>query len=195
VGLIRTSYYEDGKTKHRQLGRITNKTLNELKLLQLAFKNQVVAVGSNEAFAIVESKEYGASNALFLLAKSTGLYNILSSSLKNKSNSVLAMIIGILAYSGSKLSLCGMADYSSFWSVCGINKPDVDTNCYEALDELISKQKTIQKKLAKKHLSNGNLVLYDITSSYFEGEYTDCQYAFKIDPPCAFKTDPPPVLI
>ena len=50
-------------------------------------------------------------------------------------------------------------------------RPDVRKHCYESLDRLLERQKGIQKKLAKKHLKNGNLVLYDITSSYLEGQY------------------------
>lgn len=46
---------------------------------------------------------------------------------------------------------------------------------YKALDELMTRQNAIQKKLAKKHLSNGHLVLYDITSSYLEGEYKNSE--------------------
>ena len=173
VGIIRTSYYEDGQTRHRQLGRITHKTLNELKIIQMAFRNKVVPMDSPDAFSITQSKEYGASKALLELSGTIGLTKILSGTLGEKYKSVLAMIIGMLTYSGSKLSLCNIADFSSVWDLCGIKSPDVDKHCYEVLDRLFDKQKKIQKKLAKKHLSNGSLILYDITSSYFEGEYSD----------------------
>jgi hypothetical protein len=128
---------------------------------------------SPDTFSITQSKEYGASKALLELSGTIGLTKILSGTLGEKYKSVLAMIIGMLTYSGSKLSLCNIADFSSVWDLCGIKSPDVDKHCYEVLDRLFDKQKKIQKKLAKKHLSNGSLILYDITSSYFEGEYSD----------------------
>jgi hypothetical protein len=69
VGLIRSSYRQDGKVKHSNHGRLTGLTLNELKLLQAAFRGDVVPKGSAEDFEICASKEYGASYALLELAK------------------------------------------------------------------------------------------------------------------------------
>ncbi len=61
VGIIRSTYREDGKVKHKQYGRITGQTLEQLKLLQLSFRNKVIPEDDPQAFKIVESKEYGAS--------------------------------------------------------------------------------------------------------------------------------------
>ena len=73
VGLIRSSYREQGKVKHSTHGRITGLTLEQLKLLQAAFRGDVVPKGSAEDFQIRASKEYGASYALLELAKELGL--------------------------------------------------------------------------------------------------------------------------
>ena len=73
VGLIRSSYRENGKVKHSTHGRITGLTLGRLKLLQAAFRGDVVPKGSAEDFQILASKEYGASYALLELAKELGL--------------------------------------------------------------------------------------------------------------------------
>jgi transposase len=82
------------------------------------------------------------------------------------------MVIGRIVYQGSKLSLCNQFANTCLWKRCGIEgRPDVDEHCYEPLDRLLERQSAIQKKLAAKHLKNGCLVLYDITSSYLEGEY------------------------
>ena len=60
--------------------------------------------------------------------------------------------------------------------MCGISGDiDVDTHCYDAMDKLFSRQEAIQQALAKKHLHDGTLVLYDITSCYMEGEYKDSE--------------------
>jgi transposase len=82
------------------------------------------------------------------------------------------MIIGRILYQGSKLALSKVASYSCLWEVCGVkeDKIDVDEHCYDAMDELFERQELIQKKIAKKHLKDGSVILYDITSSYFEGE-------------------------
>ena len=72
-GVIRSSYREEGKIKHRNHGRISGLPLEELKLLQAAFRGEVVLKGSPEALRLEDSKEYGASYALLELAKSLGL--------------------------------------------------------------------------------------------------------------------------
>src|SRR5258707_12487346 len=51
-------------------------------------------------------------------------------------------------------------------------KSDVDLHCYLPMDRLLERQSAIQRTLAARHLQDGHLVLYDITSSYFEGAYT-----------------------
>src|SRR5680860_608566 len=88
----------------------------------------------------------------------------------------MAMIVGRIVYQGSKLGLCNQWQNTSLWEQCGISgRPDVDKHCYAPLDLLLARQQAIQKKLAKKHLKNGVLVLYDITSTYFEGAYEDSE--------------------
>lgn len=172
VGVLRTSFRDDGKIKHQQLGRIVGCSLNQLKLLQLAFQEKVVPQESPEAFTILESKEYGASYTLKQFIKNLELDTVIYSRNEPWVNDVLAMIIGKLIFAGSKLSLCNRFDTSSLWELFGVQtRPDVDTHCYAALDRLLERQKSIQKKLAQKHLKQSHLILYDITSSYFEGEY------------------------
>ncbi|MCP3994255.1 MAG: IS1634 family transposase [bacterium] len=174
VGILRTSSRDkaSGKIVHTQHGRITGCSLPQLKLLQLAFRQKVVATDDPQAFRILGSKEYGASRALLELAKDLGLHRILYSRTEPWVDSALAMIIGRIIYQGSKLSLCNQSANTSLWELCGIaGRPDVEDHCYLPMDRLLERQEAIQKKLAAKHLSNGSLVLYDITSSYFEGEY------------------------
>ena len=172
VGLLRTTFREKGKMKHTQHGRVTGCTLDQLKALQLAFREQVVPVGTPQAFQILQSREYGASYAILTLAKQLGLPQVLYSRPEPWVNDLLAMIVGRLVYAGSKLSLCNHYPNTCLWELNGVTeKPNVDAHCYRAMDKLLQRQSAIQKKLARKHLQSGHLVLYDITSVYFEGEY------------------------
>jgi len=176
VGLLRTTYREKGKIKHEQHGRITGCTLEQLKLLQLAFREKTVPAGDPNAFTILQSREWGASKALSELARQIGLPKMLYSRTEPWVQSAMAMIVGRLIYPGSKLSLCNHYQNTGLWEISGIDTiPDVDEHCYPVMDKLLNRQKSIQKKLAKKHLNNHHLVLYDITSVYFEGEYNDSQ--------------------
>ena len=172
VGILRTTFRENGKMKHTQHGRISGCSLEQLKTLQLAFREQVVPADAPEAFKILHSREYGASYTIMAIAKQVGLPQVLYSRPESWVNCLLAMIVGRLVYAGSKLSLCNHAPNTCLWELAGItDKPMVDEHCYQAMDKLLQRQSGIQKKLARQHLQSGHLVLYDITSVYFEGEY------------------------
>lgn len=125
------------------------------------------------ALHISDSLEYGASAALLALAKDIGLDKALYSRPSELwVQDCLAMIVGRLVHQGSKLALSQCTAYSALWSLCGTEGPiDVNEHCYKPMDRLLERQPAIQKNLAARHLTNGTLILYDITSSYFEGEY------------------------
>ena len=175
-GVIRTSYREDGKVKHSHHGRLTGLSYEHLKLIQAAFREDVTAKGQ---YKVSNSKEYGASYAILQLIKKLGLdKTIYSRPSEQWVQDCLAMIAGRLIYAGSKLSLSNMWKNTSLWELCGIEgNVDVDEHCYEPMDRLIERQDVIQKNLAKKHMQNGSLILYDITSSYLEGDYENSEIA------------------
>ena len=167
-GLIRTSYREDGKVKHKTIATLSGLTLQQLRAMQAALQNKAVPKAD---FKVTASREYGASYAGFVIAKELGLHKIIHSNYSQDwVKASLAMIIGRLVFQGSKLALSNCTSYSSLWEVCVIKgKVDVDVHCYEAMDKLFARQKSIQEALAEKHLQEGTLVLYDITSCYMEG--------------------------
>jgi len=171
-GLLRTTYRENGKSLHKTIARFTGLPLSQLHLLQAAFQNKVVP---KEEFKILNSREYGASAACAALIKDLGLHKaVFSRPSEDWVCASLAMIAGRLVYAGSKLSLSQCSSYSALWEACGIDGDiDVNTHCYAAMDRLFQRQEAIQKSLAKKHLANGTLILYDITSCYMEGEYAE----------------------
>jgi transposase len=171
-GLIRSSFRLDGHIQHSNHGRISGLPLQKLKLLQAAFRGEVLPVDSPQAFQILSSREYGASHALLQLARELKLPQILYSRNEPWVGPALAMIIGRIVYAGSKLALSHQGQNTTLWELCGVEgKIDVDKHCYEVMDRLLERQPAIQRALARKHLQNGHLVLYDITSSYLEGQY------------------------
>ena len=172
-GVIRSSFREDGKVKHTNHGRIPGLDLDRLKLIQAAFRDDVVVKGTRKSLEILNSREHGASAALVKLAKDIGLDETIHAMNPRWTRYCLAMIVGRVIFQGSKLALSNVGEDSCLWENVGL-KGEIDVNrCYEAMDKLLDRQKTIQKTLAKKHLNDGCLVLYDITSTYFEGEYED----------------------
>jgi len=173
-GYIRNSYREDGKVKHQTISKISGVSLEQLKNMKAAFDGNAIKL---DDIKITGGREYGASSLLFDLAKKIGLDKVIYSRNEPWVRDVLAMIIGRIVYQGSKLSLSKCGDYSALWEICGVGNVDVNRNCYDSLDELLARQNSIQKKLAKKHLDDGSVILYDITSSYLEGEYEDSALA------------------
>ena len=172
--ILRSTFWEDGKIKHDTLCQIRGMSLEQLRAMQAAIQGKVMM---KDDFRIIESREYGASAACVSLIKKLGLHtDIFSRSSEEWVRSCLAIIAGRLVYAGSKLSLSHCGEYSALWEACGIDqRVDVNVHCYSAMDRLLERQDAIQKKLAGKYLSNGCLVLYDITSSYMEGEYEDSE--------------------
>jgi transposase len=171
-GLLRNSYREDGKVKKETICRFAGLSLDQLRAMQAAIQGRTIM---KEDFRVTSSREYGASAACVALMKKLGLHtDIFSKPSEEWVRSCLAMVAGRLVYAGSKLSLSHCPPYSALWEACGIDGPiDVDSHCYDSMDRLLDRQGAIQKKLAQKHLSEGALVLYDITSSYMEGAYED----------------------
>lgn len=173
-GYIRNSYRENGKVKHQTLSRINGLTLEQLQNMKAAFDGKTV---KSEDVKISAGREYGASAMLYALAKKITLDKMIYSRSEPWVRCALAMIIGRIIFQGSKLALSKVSEISCLWEICGVSDSeiDVDRHCYDAMDELLARQKSIQKKLASSHLANGSVILYDITSSYLEGEYEDSE--------------------
>jgi hypothetical protein len=175
-GLIRSSYRQKGQVKHTTHGRLTGMSLSTLKLIQAAFRGEVIPKGSAEGLRTTDSKEYGASQAVLWLARELGLDRAIYSRREEWVDDCLAMIAGRVVYAGSKLALSQQWKNSALWELCGTEGPvDVDVHCYAAMDRLLARQKAIERTLAQRHLKEGHLVLYDITSSYFEGAYAESE--------------------
>jgi len=178
--LIRESYRDKGKVKHRTVANISKLPTNVIQNVETALNNEEVNLQKLENLTISNSREYGASNAFLNLAKEIMLDKIIYSRKTTWQQDVLAMIVGRLLYQGSKLHLTHLHQNTILWALIGYKNqecPDVETHCYNSLDQLLMRQAAIQKELAKKHLNKGSLVLYDITSSYLEGEYESSELA------------------
>src|SRR6266404_363227 len=176
VGVLRSSFRQGDKIQHTNHGRITGLPLEQLKLIQAAFRGDVVPKDSPQAFQTLNSREYGASHALLQLAKELELDRALYSRNEPWVQDCLAMIVGRVVYAGSKLALSNQWKNTALWELCGVEGPvEVEEHCYLPMDRLLERQRAIQRTLASKHLKNAHLVLYDITSTYFEGAYVESE--------------------
>jgi transposase len=168
-GLFRETFRQEGKVKHRTRGRVTGLSHEQLVALREFIKEGCPQWPQGH---IESSREYGAVFTCLKVAESLGLPKLLYSRREDWVRRIMALITGRIVYQGSKLSLSNLWQDTALWSLCGLGeeRPDVDAS-YTAMDRLLDRQASIQKSLARKHLKHGCLVLYDVTSSYLEGEY------------------------
>jgi transposase len=176
-GLLRTTYWDkkEKKIKHTSHGRLTGLGYEKLKLIQAVLKGEAKLSTPNDMPRVCNSKEYGAVYSVLQLAKELELDTAIYSKPNEQwVKDCLSMTVGRLVYAGSKLALSNRYKDTALWELCGVDGAiDVDVHCYASMDRLLERQEAIQKKLAKKHFTGNTLVLYDITSSYFEGEYSE----------------------
>src|SRR5258707_4987761 len=149
VGVLRSSFRQGDKIQHTNHGRITGLPLDQLKLIQAAFRGDVVPKDSPQAFQTLNSREYGASHALLQLAKELELDRALYSRNEPWVQDCLAMIVGRIVYAGSKLALSNQWKNTALWALSGVEgKVDVDLHCYLPMDRLLERQSAIQRTLA-----------------------------------------------
>jgi transposase len=121
-----------------------------------------------QAFEVVRSRAHGPARAVALTMQRLGLASLLVSKPCRERDLVLAMVASRIVAPHTKLATTRWwhtATLAEDFGVADANEDDL----YGAMDWLLARQDTIQKKLAARHLSAGGLVLYDLSSSYFEG--------------------------
>ena len=170
--LLRESYREDGKVRKRTLCNLSNWPKAHIEGLRGVLKGGTVIPADREAFTIIRSLPHGHVGAALGTAHKIGLDRILGPDGNRCRDLVLAMIVGRILDPASKLAaaraLSPATASSSLGTVLGLGEVDED-ELYTALDWLLERQPAIETALARRHLKNGTLVLYDVSSSYMEG--------------------------
>ena len=168
--LLRESYREGNKVKSRTLSNLTHLPPYIIKLIRSALKgNKFVSTG--EAFEIVEngSRLHGHVDAVLTAMKRLGFPELIASRRSRERDRVMALVVArILQPKTSKLSTPLWWEDTTLTEMLGVTDADED-DLYDAMDWLLKRQDGIEKKLATRHLSTDGLVLFDLTSSYFEG--------------------------
>lgn len=169
--LLRHTYRENGKVKHLTVGNLSDLPDDLIALMRKRLAGEPLAV-ENDDFEIVRSLPHGHVLAVLGTLRKIGLDRVISSQPCREAQLVLAMIVLRIISPGSKLAnLTALQNATSESSLADeLRLGDIDTpELYLALDWLLERQRRIENKLAKKHLSEGTLVLYDVSSSYYTG--------------------------
>ena len=171
--LLRESYREGSKVRKRTLANLSKLPDHAVNGLQALLKGGVTIASLPDSFKITRSRPHGHVAAVLGSLKNTGLHNLISSENSRNLRLVLAMIIARIIDPRSKLAPArGFNEetcFSSIGKILGIDGADED-ELYLAMDWLLARQESIENNLAAKHLASSTLVLYDVSSSYFEGK-------------------------
>jgi transposase len=178
--LLRESYREGGKVRKRTLCNLSHWDPAHIEGLRGVLKGGTVIAPDRDAFTVTRSLPHGHAAAVLGTARKIGLDTILGPGGNRHRDLVLAMIAARIIDPGSKLAVARALSpetaASSLGLLLGLGELDED-ELYAALDWLAERQPGIETALAKKHLKNGTLVLYDVSSSYMEG--THCPLAHR----------------
>jgi transposase len=170
--LLRESYRVDGKIKKRTLLNLSDWAPPLVEGLRALLKGGAVLPPGEAAITIKRSLPHGHVAAVLGTLRRIGLDRLLGPTGNRCRDLVIAMIVARLIAPVSKLATAKALDpataASSLGAVLDLGEVDED-ELYTALDWLLERQPQIEAALAKRHLRNGTLVLYDVSSSYFEG--------------------------
>jgi hypothetical protein len=173
--LLRESYREGDKFKKRTLANLSNWPAAKIEALRRVLRDEAVAPTDQQALTLLRSLPHGHVAAALGMLRKLGLDRLLSQGGRQPGREValcIAMIVARLIDPASKLATArGLDDETatcSLGQVLGLGSVD-EQELYEALDWLVGQQERIERTLARRHLRNGTLVLYDVTSTYFEG--------------------------
>jgi transposase len=169
--LLRESYREDGKVKKRTLLNLTDFPPHVVEGFRAVLKGGSVAPNGADPIIIRRALPHGHVAAVLGVLRQSGLDRLLGGAGRIR-DLVTAMIVMRLIHPASKLATARMLDgdtaASSLGAVLALGGVD-ENELYAALDEFLGHQQAIETALARKHLSDGTLVLYDVSSSYLEG--------------------------
>ena len=165
--LLRRSWREGGTVRNETVGNISHLPEEVVELVRAALKGERF-VAFDERFRIERSLPAGHVEALLALSGRLELSRLIERSRSRERELCLAMIVQRVIAPGSKLAMTRAFGQSTLASELSVEGADED-ELYAALDWLLGRQERIERALARRHLKDGTLVLYDVSSSYFEG--------------------------
>lgn len=172
--LLRESYRHEGKVRKRTLANLTQWPPKVVAGLRALIKGGKIS-GDGDGFEIERSLPHGHVAAVLGVLRNIGLHKIIAPRRCRQRDLVMAMIVARIIDPRSKLAtargLSGETAFTSLGEAFGFGLGEINENdLYAAMDWLLARQKRIEAALAGLHLHDGTLVLYDLSSSYFEGK-------------------------
>src|SRR3954464_7693237 len=166
--LIRRSLRKGKTVTHETLGNLSHLPDHIIDLIKRSLKGEAF-VPAADAVRITRSLPHGHVEAVLKMIKTLGFDDLIASEPSRRRNLVVAMIAERLVFPSSKLANTRHWHDTTLAQELDVADASED-QLYDAMDWLLQRQSAIENKLAKRHLGDGALVLYDVTSSYYEGK-------------------------
>lgn len=171
--LLREAWREGKRIRKRTLANLSHLPPDAVDALRRILRGETLVPVDATDFEILRSRPHGAAAAVLGLMHKLGLDTVLASGPSRQRSIALALIAARVLEPNSKLatarSLWSDTACSTLAEALELEAVDVD-DCYAALDWLLAAQPRIEAKLAARHLGEASLVLWDVTSTYFEGQ-------------------------
>jgi Transposase DDE domain len=165
--LLRESYREGSKVGKRTLANLSSLSAAQIEAIRAALRGETPQPVA-QAFEITASRSHGHVQGVALSLQRLELASLLASRPCRERELVLAMVASRIVAPQTKLATTRWWHTTTLAEDFGVADASED-DLYAAMDWLLARQDRVQRKLAARHLSAGSLVLYDLSSSYFEG--------------------------
>jgi transposase len=166
--LLRRSIRKGKTVTHETLGNLSHLPDHIIDIIKRSLKGETF-VPAAQAFRITRTLPHGHVEAVLTMVRKLGLADLIASRPSRQRRLVIAMITERLIFPSSKLAITRHWHDTTLAEELDVVDATEDA-LYEAMDWLLARQGVIERKLARRHLSGGGLVLYDVTSSYYEGK-------------------------
>jgi transposase len=165
--LVRQSYRADGKVKHRTLANLSHLPEPLIDLVRRSLQGETL-LSSDQAVRTLASKPHGHVEAILATCAGLDLESLLGSKPSRERSLILALIVQRLLFPCSKLASLRYWHSTTLADELAVADAS-STELYKALDWLVKRQGLIEQKLAARHLKEGSVILYDVSSSFYEG--------------------------
>jgi hypothetical protein len=166
--LLRESIREGKRVRKRTIANLSALPIEQAEMIRRVLKGEKLGP-LESALEVVCSQHHGHVEAVLTAMRRLGFDKLIDAKSSRERDLVVAMVAGrIIAPEASKLAMVRAWSDTTLADELGV--ADADEDClYAAMDWLLERQETIEKRLARRHLNANGLVLFDLTSSYFEG--------------------------
>lgn len=166
--LLRESYRDGAKVGKRTLANLSTLPMTQVEAIRAVLRGEDLRPVS-QCFEVLASHAHGHVQAVALAMQRLGFASLIGTKSSRERDLVLAMVASRILAPATKLATTRWWHTTTLAEEFGVADADED-DLYAAMDWLLERQDAIQQKLAARHLKSGGLVLYDLSSSYFEGE-------------------------